>query len=290
MKISGILIYLVSEACCCGLRMPNMIITKAKAKENLGEFICLSIRKTTLKAEMTELHDFRFVSAFLCGWVAWRSRIRSPSGRPILWMSSTIHWSSWWPKTKFLYHLQCWLRYCAFWHCQRHAVYKRFRVLRAQSEDIWGTGPLAFSELCKGALRTSPALEVYNGRISLPLSNENLAVVGRKRAISAGSFRKTLGDRRSDTTYCAFSFVHDSPSPALPTILSQSLAWRMVNSCPQNLVSPPPPHLKKGIHQMMWNTVQIMIWPRNSLKIVSHHMTSLGGGNASTLWTKRFYG
>ena len=38
-KTSGILIYLVSEACCCGLLMPNMIITKAKAKESLGELI-----------------------------------------------------------------------------------------------------------------------------------------------------------------------------------------------------------------------------------------------------------
>ena len=33
--------YFISVACCCGLRMPNMITTKANAKENLGEFACL---------------------------------------------------------------------------------------------------------------------------------------------------------------------------------------------------------------------------------------------------------
>ena len=34
----------VSVACCCGLCVPNMFITKADAKENLGWFICLPIR------------------------------------------------------------------------------------------------------------------------------------------------------------------------------------------------------------------------------------------------------
>ena len=42
-KLSGILIYFVSVACCCGLCVPNMIITKANVEENPGEFICLSI-------------------------------------------------------------------------------------------------------------------------------------------------------------------------------------------------------------------------------------------------------
>ena len=37
--------YFVSVVCCCGLCVPNMIITKANAKENLGEFMCLSITK-----------------------------------------------------------------------------------------------------------------------------------------------------------------------------------------------------------------------------------------------------
>ena len=44
-KISRILIYFVSVTCCCGLYVPNMIITKANAKENPGELICLSITK-----------------------------------------------------------------------------------------------------------------------------------------------------------------------------------------------------------------------------------------------------
>ena len=33
-NISGILIFFVSVARCCGLCVPNMIITKANAKEN----------------------------------------------------------------------------------------------------------------------------------------------------------------------------------------------------------------------------------------------------------------
>ena len=45
MNISGILLYFVSVACCCGLCVPNMITTKANAKENLGEFICVSTTK-----------------------------------------------------------------------------------------------------------------------------------------------------------------------------------------------------------------------------------------------------
>ena len=36
-------------ACCCGLCVPNMTITKANAKENLGELICLSIAKAKAK-------------------------------------------------------------------------------------------------------------------------------------------------------------------------------------------------------------------------------------------------
>ena len=32
--------------------MPNMIIAKAKAKENLGEFICLSITKAKAKENL----------------------------------------------------------------------------------------------------------------------------------------------------------------------------------------------------------------------------------------------
>ena len=48
-KISGILFYFVSVSCCCGLCMPNMIVTKANAKETLGEFICLSIAKAKAK-------------------------------------------------------------------------------------------------------------------------------------------------------------------------------------------------------------------------------------------------
>ena len=44
-KISGVLFFFVTVACCCGLCEPNMLITKASAKENLGEIICLSIVK-----------------------------------------------------------------------------------------------------------------------------------------------------------------------------------------------------------------------------------------------------
>ena len=68
-KISRILIYLVSEACCCGLRMPNMIITKAKAKENLGEFICLSIAKAKAKWKSPDFH----LQSFPCGWSWFRA-------------------------------------------------------------------------------------------------------------------------------------------------------------------------------------------------------------------------
>ena len=42
-------------ACCCGVRVPSIIITKANTKENLGEFICLSVTKATAK---TNLHIF----------------------------------------------------------------------------------------------------------------------------------------------------------------------------------------------------------------------------------------
>ena len=48
-QFCGILIYFVSVACCCGLCEPNMIITKANAKENLGECICLSTTKAKAK-------------------------------------------------------------------------------------------------------------------------------------------------------------------------------------------------------------------------------------------------
>ena len=48
----GILIYFVSVVCCCGLCMPNMIVTKANAKENLGKFICLSSTKAQAKQNL----------------------------------------------------------------------------------------------------------------------------------------------------------------------------------------------------------------------------------------------
>ena len=48
-SFSQILIYLVSVSCCCGLCVPNMIIAKANAKENVGESICLSITKAKAK-------------------------------------------------------------------------------------------------------------------------------------------------------------------------------------------------------------------------------------------------
>ena len=35
--------------CCCGLCLPNMIITKANAKENPEKSICLSITKVKAK-------------------------------------------------------------------------------------------------------------------------------------------------------------------------------------------------------------------------------------------------
>ena len=45
-KISGILFNFVSVACCCGLCVPNVIIAKANAKENLGEFfVAFPLRK-----------------------------------------------------------------------------------------------------------------------------------------------------------------------------------------------------------------------------------------------------
>ena len=48
-KISGIKSLFVSVACCCSLCAPNMTITKTNTKENLGEFICLSITKAKAK-------------------------------------------------------------------------------------------------------------------------------------------------------------------------------------------------------------------------------------------------
>ena len=50
--ISGILIHFVCVACYCALCVPNMIITKANAKENLGEFICLAITKANAKTNL----------------------------------------------------------------------------------------------------------------------------------------------------------------------------------------------------------------------------------------------
>ena len=41
-EISGIILYVVCVACCCGLCVPDMIIVKANPKENLVEFPCLS--------------------------------------------------------------------------------------------------------------------------------------------------------------------------------------------------------------------------------------------------------
>ena len=51
-KISGILTYFVSVACCCGLCLPNMIITKANVKESLVEFNCLSDTKAKAKINL----------------------------------------------------------------------------------------------------------------------------------------------------------------------------------------------------------------------------------------------
>ena len=48
-KISVILFLFASAASCCGLCVPNMTITKANVKENLGEFICLSIMRAKAK-------------------------------------------------------------------------------------------------------------------------------------------------------------------------------------------------------------------------------------------------
>ena len=48
-KSQGILIYVVSVACCCGLCVPNMRITKANAKESLRELTYFSIPKVEAK-------------------------------------------------------------------------------------------------------------------------------------------------------------------------------------------------------------------------------------------------
>ena len=37
----GFDLFFVSVACCCGLWVPNIIITKANSKENLRDFVCL---------------------------------------------------------------------------------------------------------------------------------------------------------------------------------------------------------------------------------------------------------
>ena len=55
------IIYFVSVSCCCGLRVPNIIITKANAKENLGEFACLSITKANAKTNLQILFVITFV-------------------------------------------------------------------------------------------------------------------------------------------------------------------------------------------------------------------------------------
>ena len=51
-KSPGFIIYFVSVACCCGLCVPNMITTKANAKEDQGEFICLSVTKANAKRNL----------------------------------------------------------------------------------------------------------------------------------------------------------------------------------------------------------------------------------------------
>ena len=50
-KISVFFLF-VNVACCYDLCVPNMTIAKAKAKENLGEFICLSITKAKAKLNL----------------------------------------------------------------------------------------------------------------------------------------------------------------------------------------------------------------------------------------------
>ena len=46
-------------ASCCGLCVPNMIVTKANAKENLGEFVCLSIATAKTNLQIFICNRFR---------------------------------------------------------------------------------------------------------------------------------------------------------------------------------------------------------------------------------------
>ena len=51
-KSLGISFISLVWACCCGLCMPNMIITNANAEENLGELFAFALRKRTAKKNL----------------------------------------------------------------------------------------------------------------------------------------------------------------------------------------------------------------------------------------------
>ena len=54
-KSLGFSCFFVIVACCCGLYMPNMIITQVNAKENLGE---LPSRPKLLQKILFKIHGF----------------------------------------------------------------------------------------------------------------------------------------------------------------------------------------------------------------------------------------
>ena len=59
-KISRILFFFVNVSCCCGLCIPNLIITKANAKENLGYLFAFPWRKR--KQNKTSRFSFVVIS------------------------------------------------------------------------------------------------------------------------------------------------------------------------------------------------------------------------------------
>ena len=54
-KRKKIAFFFVSVACCCGLCKPNMLIAKANAKENLGEF-AFPLRKQRKQQKLPRFH------------------------------------------------------------------------------------------------------------------------------------------------------------------------------------------------------------------------------------------
>ena len=145
-------------ACCCGLCVPNMIIAKAKAKENLGEFICrLSITKANAK---TNLQIF-ICNHFLCGWYML-----------LLHAETLICWS----------YLRCWV-FATYKgnHVKRKLFFNSTTYDLANFSDNWKNVYLLFFFLFWGVLKslgsgemalTQPVHFVFHSVVSVASKDE----------------------------------------------------------------------------------------------------------------------